>query len=479
MAAADSTTGQGGRRGGKGGAASVVALMVALLVAIFAFQLNASMLSPALVTMQDELNTTADAIGLTQTVFFTAAALFSLFLPRLADLKGRKKVLTWMLALTGAGCIVSAAAPNVQVLMVGRVLQGVAGPVVPMCLIILHQQVVEEKRYTRLMAILTSVNGGIAGVDAILGGWLAGTWGFRSVFLVMAVIAIVAVVCVAASVRESTADDTPKMDWGGAITLGIAFVAAYMAITEIEKLGDANWLLVGALVVVTAVFFVVFWKHEERAAAPMVTTHYMRQRRTWGLLVTTLLTMTGVFAIMNGIVPAIAQDGTLWDAMSATTVSFATLTPYALLGLAFGPISGVLASKFGYHKVLRVGLLLSIAGALFGVYVANNPSIPVLVVMSVWLGVSYAGTCNIMLNGLGIMLSPKDNPGYLPGMNAGAFNLGAGLSYAILYAVMESFTASSGAAAGYASALVAGAVLLAAAFICSFLVPRIADADNS
>ena len=36
----------------------------------------------------------------------------------------------------------------------------------------------------RLMAILTSVNGGIAGVDAILGGWLAGNFGFRSVFVV-------------------------------------------------------------------------------------------------------------------------------------------------------------------------------------------------------------------------------------------------------------------------------------------------------
>ena len=187
-----------------GGAGSIVALMMALLVAIFAFQLNASMLSPALVTMQEELHTTADAIGLTQTVFFTAAALFSLFLPRLADLKGRKKVLSAMLALTGIGCLVSAIAPDVNVLMVGRVLQGVAGPVVPMCLIILHQQVTEEKRYTRLMSVLTSVNGGIAGVDAILGGWLAGTFGFRSVFVTMAIVAALAVVLVITFARERT-----------------------------------------------------------------------------------------------------------------------------------------------------------------------------------------------------------------------------------------------------------------------------------
>ena len=115
------------------GGRSIVALMTALLVAIFAFQLNASMLSPALATMTKELHTTDTQIGLTQTVFFTAAALFSLFLPRLADLVGRKKVLIGILISTILGCVVSALAPDVNILMIGRILQGASGPVVPMC----------------------------------------------------------------------------------------------------------------------------------------------------------------------------------------------------------------------------------------------------------------------------------------------------------------------------------------------------------
>ncbi len=458
---------------------SIAALMAALLVAIFAFQLNASMLSPALVTMQQELHTTDVAIGNTQTVFFTAAALFSLFLPRLADLIGRKKVLTGMLALTALGCIVSALAPNVSVLMIGRVLQGVAGPVVPMCLIMLHAEVTEEARYTRLMAILTSVNGGIAGVDALLGGWLAGNFGFRAVFIVMAAVAILAVILVFVFANESTAEETPKMDWAGVFSLGIAFLATYLAINEIQKLAGANLALVIVLVVVAVVFFVIFWNIEKKKEAPLVSTHYLRQRRTWGLLLTTLLTMTGVFAVMNGIVPAIAQDPNMGVNLGADVVSIATLTPYALLGLCFGPVAGVLASKFGYHKVLRCGLIVSICGVIFGFMLAHSASIPGLVIISVVLGVAYAGTANIMLNGLGIVLSPKDNPGYLPGMNAGAFNLGAGLSFAILYAVMQTVAATGGAAAGYSSAMIASAILIALALACSFLIPKEEDADNS
>lgn len=460
------------------GGKSIVALMVALLVAIFAFQLNASMLSPALATMQIELNSTATEIGNTQTVFFTAAALFSLFLPRLADIAGRKKVLCGMLTITGIGCVVSAAAADVNMLMIGRVMQGVAGPVVPMCLIMLRNQVREEARYTKLMAILTSVNGGIAGVDALLGGWLAGNFGFRSVFITMAAVAAVAVVLVVICSKESTAEETPKMDWAGVFTLGIAFLAAYLAINEIQKLAAADLSLTLVLVVVAAIFFIAFWNIEKKSA-PMVSTRYLKQRRTWGLLLTTLLTMTGVFAIMNGVVPAIAQDPAMGVDMGADIVSFATLTPYALLGLAFGPVAGVLASKFGYHKVLRGGLIVSIIGALFGIFVSNCASVVSLVVISVILGIAYAGTANIMLNGLGIVLSPKDNPGYLPGMNAGAFNLGAGLSFAILYAAMDTVTATSGAAAGYAASMIAGAILLVAALAVSFLIPKESEADNS
>lgn len=461
------------------GGKSIVALMMALLVAIFAFQLNSSMLSPALVQMQNELHTTAVEVGNTQTVFFTACALFSLFLPRLADLVGRRKVLCGMLAITGIGCVVSAMAPSIEVLMVGRIMQGVAGPVVPMCLIMLHNQVTEEARYARLMAILTSVNGGIAGVDAILGGWLAGNFGFRSVFLTMAGVALVAVILVFVFSKESTAEETPKMDWAGVITLGVAFLAAYLAINEIQKLAGADLLMTLVLVVVAAVFFVLFWNIEKKKTAPMVSTRYLKQRRTWGLLLTTLLTMTGVFAIMNGVVPAIAQDPEMGVNMGADVVSFATLTPYALLGLCFGPIAGILASKFGYHAVLRAGLVVSILGALFGIYVANDPSIAALVTISVVLGVAYAGTANIMLNGLGIVLSPKDNPGYLPGMNAGAFNLGAGLSFAVLYAAMDAIAATQGVAAGYVASMVAGAVLLIAALLVSFIIPKESDADNS
>ena len=448
---------------------NVVPLMAALLTAVFAFQLNASMLSPALATMEKELDATSAQIGLTQTAFFTAAALFSLFLPRWGDLIGRRKVLIGMMAVTGLGCLVAAFAPNVTVLFLGRVIQGVAGPTVPLCLIMLRQQVANEKQYALLLGIITSVNGGIGGVDALAGGWLAGHFGFRSIFWVMAVLCVIAVVTVRLATLESTAEETFPMDWKGVAPLAIAIGALLTAFNEAGKIEDANWLLVVALIAIGAIGVIVFWKIEQKVKHPLVTVEYMKQRRTWALLLATLLTMTGVFAIMNGLVPNLAQDAVNGPGISASTVSWWTLTPYALAGLAFGPIAGMLAAKFGYKNVLQVGIAGTLLGVIAAVVLAGQPTRAGLLVISLFVGITYAGIANIMLNGLGIVLSPADNQGYLPGMNAGAFNLGAGVSFAVLFAVATIFADNGG---GYIAGMVTGAILLVCALATSFLIPR-------
>lgn len=450
---------------------STAAVMTALLVACFAFQLNASMLSPALRVMAKELKTTDDVIGLTQTVFFTAAALFSLFLPRLGDMIGRRKLLTGMMALTAVGCVLSALAGmtgSVELLFVGRVIQGVAGPTVPVCLIMLRVAVPDPKRYGTLLGVITAVNGGIAGVDALAGGWLAQNFGFGSVFWTMAVIAALAAVAVAFLTDESLVPGDHRMDWSGTISLVVAVGALLIIFNELAKLSNANFWLVAGLFLLAALSAAAFWIQEDTTSQPLVATVYLRSRSTWALLLTTTLTMTGVFAVMNGLVPGLAQDTDYGPGLSPDVVSFWTLTPYAIAGLLMGPVSGTLAGRFGYRKVLRVGLLGTVLG--LGAILAISPSAtPVLLLaVNVFVGITYAGMSNIMLNGLGVVLSPSDNPGYLPGLNAGAFNLGAGISFAILPAVSVALGNGLG---GFQGAVITGLVLLALAFASSLLIP--------
>lgn len=454
-------------------ATGTVGLVLALLTAIFSFQLNASMLSPVLATIESELGATTAQVGVTQTAFFTSGALFSLILPRWGDLIGRRTIMVGMVVVTLLGSVLAALSVNVEMLFLARLIQGVSGPIVPMALIMLRAQMPDEHRYAFWMSVLTSVNGGIAGLDALAGGVLADRFGFRSVFWVIAAVCAISVVAVlfgAVNTRAHT-DHQMKMDWKGSFFLVVSLGTILTAFNELGKLAAANFILVAVLIAIGVIAFIIFWGVESRTSEPLVSTTYMKHRRTWGLLLTTTLTMTGIFAIMNGLIPNMAQDGE-FAGISASMVSWVTLTPYALAGFLMGPVAGKLASKFGYLSVLRVGLIVTVVGIGFSLFVVNMPTHITLLIASLWLGIAYAGVCNIMLNGLGVVLSPEDNPGYLPGMNSGAFNIGAGLSFALLFAVNTVLTSSNGAALGYQGAMVVGAIVVGLALAASFLIPR-------
>jgi MFS family permease len=164
--------------------------------------------------------------------------------------------------------------------------------------------------------------------------------------------------------------------------------------------------------------------------------------------------------------------------MGAGESAWWTLTPYALAGLLMGPLSGRLAAMYGYRRVLRIGMVGAVISIGVMLLVVGGHSRVLLLVASILTGLTYAGTGNIILNGLGIVLSPKENRGFLPGLNAGAFNLGAGLSFAVIFAVKTVLSPADGSGtAGYRGALLAGLIILAVALATSFLIPKPVEAE--
>lgn len=455
------------RRGG------IALLMGVLITAAVAFQLNASMLSPVLATMAQELGTDEAATGLTQTAFFTAGAMCGLFLPRLSDMVGRRKILVMMLAVMSIGGVLAALAPNITVLLFARALQGIAGPTIPMTLIILRSQVHQEVRLGTLMGLLAAINGGVAGIDVILAGWMTEAFGFRSVFWLIAITGAIATVVVALWAPESKPSDGVKMDWIGAALLVASVLSITLATNEAGKGGGAAWWYVGLLVVVGFSVFAIFWRWENKHDQPLVAPKYLARRETWALLATTVLTMAGVFAAVNGVAISLAQNADAGFGLDAGYASLILLTPYALVGWLVGPFAGRWAPLVGYGNLIRIANGASAVLLLVLAYAGVSSQL-VLIAAVFLLGITYAGVGNIVLNNLGVVNSPKDNEGFLPGMNSASFNLGAGISFAVLPVFMVAGSPEgSSSTAGYTTAFLVGAVILGLSVLMSLLIPKV------
>lgn len=453
-------------------------VLTGLIIAVVAFQLNATMLNPAVEIMARQLDVEVSAIAKSTSLFFLATGAFSIFVPRLSDMLGRKKVLAVSLILLIIGTVIAIWAPNIHWLYVGRVIQGTCGPVFALALLILREVVTDPEEYGTRMGILAAINGGIAGVDVILGGWMADNWGYRSVLVFTLVFAILALLGVFAWVPESRPTPDAHMDWLGVVLL----IAAVITMTWTVG-GDPfdnpypgpMTIVYGVATLILAGAF-VFW--QTKSKEPFIPKSAQRYRAMWAMPLTTILTLAGVMGVVNLIVISFAQNPTAGFGMNAALASLLFMSPYALIGWLVGPFAGHAAPRIGYVKMLQLGLLASFGVIiLFALFGLNSKWL--LGTFAILLGITYAGVANVMLNGLGVVLSPPEAPGLLTGLNGASFGIGAGISFTVLgQFITAGSPIGSDSNSGYVMALWAAAVITLLAFLQTFVLPRKSPAGD-
>ncbi|MFC9335812.1 MFS transporter [Arthrobacter sp. NPDC057009] len=438
-------------------------LITTLLLGVLSFQLNASMVTPALPQIAASFGQSADAAAPVQSMFFLAGAIAGPVIGRWSDFIGRRPALLLVLAIMGAGTILCIAAPTLPLLVAGRFLQGVSSAVFALSYIVLSENL-QPRVFGTSVGIIAAVNGGVGGVDGYVGGLMSETLGFRSIFVVVLVLTAVAAGCILKTVPKGRPQHVRgAMDWWGAGSLSVFLVF----ITYFVSGGSAaGWTAPGtlALLVGTIVSFAAFWMIEKRRSHPLIAVHHLRSRQVWPVIASTVLTLAGIFAIMNFTVVLLSQDKGSGFGLSPSLSALLFLTPAALIGVFAAPLAGWLAGRRGWIKVLRTGTAMSLACAAAAAAFSSN-QIAVIVAVAA-LGIFYNGLFLTAINGLSVLLSPKEAPASLPSVNGASFGIGASLGVVVVAPFAAQATAG-----GYATALWISVGITAAASIVSLFVP--------
>ncbi|WP_431278978.1 MFS transporter [Leifsonia poae] len=447
-------------RGGR-----AVGLVATLILGVLSYQLNASMISPALPDIARQLNENVGQVSQVSSLFFLAGAIGGVVLSRWSDFIGRKQALIVVLVLLAVGTILCIFAPSLPILLIGRALQGASSAAFQLSYVILSESM-SAKVFGTTLGIITAVNGGVGGVDGWVGGLLSDAFGFRSIFVVIFIVGLVALLCVFLVVpKTSRPVSSGRMDWWGAAVLSIALICVTFFVSQGSS---AGWSAPITLIylVGTIVAFVAFWFVEKRRTTPLIATEHLKSRQVWPVIATTILTLSGVFAVINFTVVLLSQDSHSGYGLDAATSALLFLAPAALIGVFAAPISGWLAGRRGWIRILRVGLIASTAAL---VVISLLPhSQWVVFGMIALLGITYNGLVLTTINGLGVLLSPPDAPAALPGLNGAAFGIGASLGIGIVAPF-----AAQGTAGGYSTALWISVGITVLALLASlFIAPR-------
>jgi DHA1 family bicyclomycin/chloramphenicol resistance-like MFS transporter len=143
----------------------------------------------------------------TLSLYLLAFALMTLFYGTMSDSFGRRPVLLWALAIYVAASIGAACAPSFGWLLFFRVLQGAvagAGSVIGQAIV--RDRLAGPEAQRALSYILT-VFGLAPAIAPILGGWLQVTFGWRSIFLFLAMFSALMIAICYRALPESLAPE--------------------------------------------------------------------------------------------------------------------------------------------------------------------------------------------------------------------------------------------------------------------------------
>lgn len=291
--------------------------------------------------------------------YLAMLAAFLVLAGALADFYGRRR--TFLIGLVGFGAtsVLCGLAPNIELLALGRVLQGVAGALLVPGSLAIITNAFEGLSRARAFGLWTAVTSGLTTLGPPIGGILVEVAGWRSMFLVNVPLVAVGVWLTLRYMDESRNEHaSPSFDWLGALVAAIAVGgSAFGAIRGYSS----NWqepvafvaLGLGAIALVAFPILMATRPH------PLVPLGMFRIRAFATINLSTLLIYGALYA--NFGFQALFLQGTLgYSPLGAALIGLPTGIMLTLLSTRIGALSG----RFGVRPFLVAGPLVMALGML-------------------------------------------------------------------------------------------------------------------
>lgn len=450
-----------------------------LAVAAGTFAMLQSLVTPALPTMQAELGTTQSAISWVLIAWLLSASVATPILGRVADIIGKDKALLIVLGAIALGSLVAALAPNLGVLVLGRVIQGLGGAVYPVSFGIIRDEF-ERDRVASAVGSMSSVIAVGGGLGTVLAGPIVDGLGWRWLFgiplIVVAVVGLLSWMLVPPTAMKSSG----RINWLAAILLAAWLVALLIPVSVGAQWG---WTSLPTLVLLAvAIVLIALWAmYESRTSNPLIDMRMMRLRAVWRTNVIAVLFGAAMFAIVTFLPQYLQTPGSAGYGFGSTVTEAGLLILPLLTTMAVGGlVSGPLGRVFGFKLQLFVGSLLLAAGALgFALWTAEAWQMATSgAVFGMGLGLAYAAMTSVIVHSV-----PPTQTGVATGINTNVRNIGGAVGTAVFTAIITSTTQASGypTSLGYEVAflVLAACALIAAVIALGLPKTRSASDDTS
>ncbi len=426
--------------------------LVAISLGVALIIVDSTIVNVAIPAVISDLGISSSQAQWVQESYAVVFAALLLLAGRLADALGRRQVFLAGTVLFVAASVLAALAPDGNLLVASRFLQGVGGSVILPTSLSLINSTFRGKERGQAFAIWGSTIGGAAALGPLLGGWLTTDFSWRWSFGINVPLGVLIVagtlLFVAPTPRSAGRLDLDPL---GAVLSVLGFGGLAFGLVEGRTYGW--WRPIGDVTLAGLSPVPLAFAVSALALGGFVALAFSRRRRGLRSLVDLDLFRIPSFAAGN-VAAAIISLGEfgilfalpLWLQNALGYTAFETgllLLALALGSFAASGAGAVLTERIGPLMMVRLGIVLEVVGVGgLGLTVAPDTSAwtlaPLLAVYGIGVGLATAQITNVVLADV-----PVASSGEASGIQSTARQVGSAMGIAVLGTVL--FTGLSGA----------------------------------
>lgn len=397
--------------------------------------LDNTVLNVALPSMQRDFHATTSGLQWTIDAYTLVLASLLMLAGSTADRIGRRRVFMTGLVVFGIGSLLCSLAPDLELLVVFRMVQAVGGSMLnPVAMSIITNTFTDPRERARAIGVWGAVVGISMAAGPLVGGLLVESVGWRSIFWVNLPVALAALLLTLRFVPESRAPKARRPDPVGQALVIALFGALTYAIIEAPDASAAR--VVPFAAVALAALLGLLW-YEPRRTEPLIDLRFFHSAPFSGA---TVIAVSG-FAALGGFLflsTLYLQNVRGLDALHAGL----WMLPMAAPTFLCAPLSGRLVGNRGPRLPLLIaGTAMTASAVLFAAFEAETSDLT-LVIGYVLFGVGF-GFVNAPITNTAVSGMPRAQAGVAAAVASTSRQLGQTLGVAVVGALLASGVGSS------------------------------------
>jgi EmrB/QacA subfamily drug resistance transporter len=277
----------------------------------------------------------------------------------LGDRLGRRRTFVAGVIWFAAASVVCAIAPTLEVMIAGRILQGIGGALLTPGSLAILQTTFQHSDRGKAVGTWSGLTSVAAAVGPFVGGTLVDSGYWQLIFLINAPLALVTVLVTLRHVPETRDEQAGgRLDINGALlaTVGLAGLTYGLISAGDHGFGDPMIL---ASLAIGVLAFAAFIEVERRSRYPMLPLNIFANARFTGANLVTVV-VYGALGTATFLVVVFLQTALHYSALWAG----ASLLPMTILMLALSGYAGGLSDRIGARIPMTVGPVLMAGGFL-------------------------------------------------------------------------------------------------------------------